>query len=163
MSADITGRSLFIVDNSVSGWTGLRYLKQWAGISRAFDIAGFFEIGAPLELDGEWQWLNHIRLLMGAETSQRMRRALLDSVREPAVVALDLSLELDKHANPFPRGVPAVLAALRQGKIKCRIYGLTRVTLKLANPDYRPIVLTPEDDGDLRMIAEFLEVLRNDT
>ncbi|MDE0027178.1 MAG: hypothetical protein OXP69_22425 [Spirochaetaceae bacterium] len=160
MSADTTGCSLFIVDNSVFAWTGLRYLKQWAG---AFDVAGFFEIGAPLELDGEWQWLNRIRLLMGAETSPRMRRALLDSVREPAVVALDLSLELDKRANPFLRGVPAVLAALRQGKIECRIYERTRVTLKSANPDYRPIVLTPEDDGDLRVIGEFLEVLRNDS
>ncbi len=34
MSADPTGRSLFIVDNSVSGWPELRYLK---GVG-AFDI-----------------------------------------------------------------------------------------------------------------------------
>ena len=56
MNADSTGRSLFIVDNSVAGWTGLRYLEEWAGIARAFDIAtGFFEIGALLALDGKWQ------------------------------------------------------------------------------------------------------------
>ena len=123
MSADPSGRSLFIVDNSVSGWTGLRYLKEWAGISRAFDIAtGFFEIGALLALDGEWQRLDRIRLLMGAETSRRTRRALLDSVRERAVDALDRSLEADKQANPFLRGVPAILDALRQGRIECRIY-----------------------------------------
>jgi hypothetical protein len=24
-----TGKDLFIVDNSVSGWTGLRYLEEW--------------------------------------------------------------------------------------------------------------------------------------
>ena len=49
MNADSTGRSLFIVDNSVTGWTGLRYLEEWAGIARAFDVAtGFFEIGALL-------------------------------------------------------------------------------------------------------------------
>lgn len=47
MDADSTGRDLFIVDNSVTGWTGLRYLEEWTGIARAFDIAtGFFEIGA---------------------------------------------------------------------------------------------------------------------
>ena len=41
------GRGLFIVDNSVSGWTGLRYLEEWSGIAKAFDIAtGYFEIGA---------------------------------------------------------------------------------------------------------------------
>ena len=131
MSADPSGRSLFIVDNSVSGWTGLRYLKEWAGISRAFDIAtGFFEIGALLELDGEWQRLERIRLLMGAETSRRTRRALLDSVCKRAVEALDLSLESDKHANPFLHGVPAILDALRQGKIECRIYDRSKFHAK---------------------------------
>ena len=39
-----SGRDLFIVDNSVSGWTGLRYLEEWATIAKAFDIAtGYFE------------------------------------------------------------------------------------------------------------------------
>ena len=27
--ADGSGKDLFIVDNSVSGWTGLRYLEEW--------------------------------------------------------------------------------------------------------------------------------------
>ena len=39
MTADPKGRGLFIVDNSVSGWTGLRYLEEWSGIAKAFDIA----------------------------------------------------------------------------------------------------------------------------
>ena len=55
MSADSTGRSPFIVDNSVAGWTGLRYLEECAGIALAFDVAtGFFEISALLALDGRW-------------------------------------------------------------------------------------------------------------
>ncbi len=58
MTADPKGRGLFIVDNSISGWTGLRYLEEWAGIAKAFDIAtGYFEIGAVLALDGQWQAL----------------------------------------------------------------------------------------------------------
>ena len=41
------GRDLFIVDNSVSGWTGLRDLEEWCSIAKSFDIAtGCFEIGA---------------------------------------------------------------------------------------------------------------------
>jgi hypothetical protein len=41
------GRDLFIVDNSMSGWTALRYLEEWTGIAKGFDIAtGNFEIGA---------------------------------------------------------------------------------------------------------------------
>jgi hypothetical protein len=49
MTAESKGRDLFIVDNSVSGWTCLRYLEEWTDIAKAFDIAtGYFEIGALL-------------------------------------------------------------------------------------------------------------------
>ena len=123
MKADSEGRSLFIVDNSISGWTGLRYLEEWAGIARAFDVAtGFFEIGALLALDGKWQGLEKIRVLMGAETTHRTRRALLDSVRSRAVDILNQSIESDKQDNPFLHGVPAILKGLRRGQIECRIY-----------------------------------------
>ena len=75
MTVDSKGRDLFIVDNSVSGWTGLRYLEEWSSIAKAFDIAtGYFEIGALLTLDGKWQGLDKIRILMGAETTHRTRK-----------------------------------------------------------------------------------------
>ena len=123
MTADPKGRGLFIVDNSVSGWTGLRYLEEWAGIAKAFDIAtGYFEIGALLALDGQWQSLDNIRILMGAETTYRTRTALLDAVRARAVQILDGSLEANKDTNPFLHGAPAILAALRSGQIECRVY-----------------------------------------
>ena len=49
MSQDGRGRDLFIVDNSISGWTGLRYLEEWSSIAKSFDIAtGYFEIGSLL-------------------------------------------------------------------------------------------------------------------
>ena len=117
------GRELFIVDNSVEGWTGLRYLEEWSGIAKAFDIAtGYFEIGALLSLDGKWQQLDKIRILMGAETTHRTRKALLDAVRARALQILDGSIEADKGANPFLHGVSAILGALRSGQIECRVY-----------------------------------------
>lgn len=123
MTVDSKGRELFIVDNSVSGWTGLRYLEEWAGIAKAFDIAtGYFEIGALLALDGKWQPLEKIRILMGAEMTHRTRKALLDAVRTRAVEILDASIEADKDANPFLHGVPAILDALRSRQIECRVY-----------------------------------------
>ena len=123
MTAHSRGRDLFIVDNSVSGWTGLRYLKEWAGIAKAFDIAtGYFEIGALLALDGKWQGLDKIRILMGAETTHRTRKALLEAVRRQALDRLDRSLEEDKKPNPFLHGVLAVLEALRSDQIECRVY-----------------------------------------
>ena len=117
------GRDLFIVDNSVSGWTGLRYLEEWAGISRAFDIAtGYFEIGGLLALDGKWQKLEKIRILMGADTTHRTRKALLDAVRAQAQQVLDESMESAKGPNPFLNGVDAIVDALRSGQIECRVY-----------------------------------------
>ena len=124
MTVHSKGRELFIVDNSVSGWTGLRYLEEWCGIAKSFDIAtGYFEIGALLALDGKWQGLDKIRILMGAETTHRTRKAILEAVRENALGRLDESMEESKEPNPFLRGVPAILDALRSGQIECRVYG----------------------------------------
>ena len=123
MRTDPKGRDLFIVDNSVSGWTGLRYLEEWTGIAKAFDIAtGYFEIGALLALDGKWQTLDKIRVLMGAETTHRTRKALLEAVKAKAIEQLDNSIEANKDSNPFLHGVPAILDALRKRQIECRVY-----------------------------------------
>ena len=123
MTVDSKGRELFIVDNSVSGWTGLRYLEEWSGIAKAFDIAtGYFEIGALLTLDGKWQGLDKIRILLGAETTHRTRKTILDAVRAQALDRLDEGIEKDKEPNPFLHGVPAIVNALRSGQIECRVY-----------------------------------------
>ena len=123
MTAESKGSELFIVDNSVSGWTGLRYLEEWSSIAKAFDIAtGYFDIGALLSLDGKWQRLEKIRILMGAETTHRTRNAMLQAVRAQALDRLDESMEEDKEPNPFLRGTPAILDALRSGQIECRVY-----------------------------------------
>ena len=123
MPLESKGRELFIVDNSSSGWTGLRYLEEWCGIAKAFDIAtGYFEIGALLALDGHWQGLEKIRILMGSETTHRSRQALLEAVSAKVERILDDSIEATKQPNPFLRGVPAILEALRSGRIECRIY-----------------------------------------
>ena len=113
MTAESKGRDLFIVDNSVSDWTGLRYLEEWTSIAKFFDIAtGFFEIGSFLALDVKWQSLEKIGILMGTETTQRTRKVILEFVSKRAVEILDLSIEKDKDNNPFLRGVPAILNAL---------------------------------------------------
>ena len=119
MKSESKGSELFIVDNSISGWTGIRYLQEWSDLSESFDIAtGFFEIGALLELDGKWQQLEKIRVLMGDETSRRTRSILLQEVEG----RLDDSIESDKEKNPFLRGIPAIVDALKSGKIECRVY-----------------------------------------
>jgi len=44
-----TGKDLFIDDNSISGWIGLRYLEEWTDIAKSLDVAtGYFEVQIAL-------------------------------------------------------------------------------------------------------------------
>ena len=70
------GGDVFIVDNSDQDWKVGRYLRDWADLANAFDIAtGYFEVGGLLALDGQWQKLGQIRILMGDEVSRRTHRS----------------------------------------------------------------------------------------
>jgi len=123
MSAASRGGELFIVDNSDTDWKGLRYLQDWTEIASAFDIAtGFFEIGALLALDGKWQKLDRIRILMGGQTTARTRQAILEGLRRHVREKLDGSLEREKESNDFLGGARAIVEAMKAGKIQCRVY-----------------------------------------
>lgn len=118
-----TGKDLFIVDNSVSGWTGLRYLEEWTDIAKSLDVAtGYFEVGALLALAGKWNKLEKIRILMGDETTFRTRKLIYDAVKEKVIAVVDENLEKSKSENPFLDGVGEIVAALKSGQIECRVY-----------------------------------------
>lgn len=124
------GSDLFIVDNSDSDWKVRNYLQEWAEIASRFDIAtGFFEIGALLSLDQHWQKLEKIRILMGDEVSHRTKVAFLESL-ENIKHRLDQSVEAEKESNDFLTGVPAIVEALRNGQILCRIYNTDKFHAK---------------------------------
>ena len=116
------GSDLFIVDNSDNEWKVFKYLSDWCEISDKFDIASaFFEIGSLLSLDGKWQKLDSIRILMGDEVSKRTQQVFekgLNDIKNK----LDLSIEKEKVQNAFLNGVPAIIDAIKSGKIKCRVY-----------------------------------------
>lgn len=117
-----TGSELFIVDNSDQDWKVLKYLHDWCQISQQFDIAtAYFEIGSLLSLKEEWQKVDLIRILMGDEVSKRTQKAFEQGVQE-VVKRLDDSLEGEKEKNDFLQGVPAIVEALRAGKLLCRVY-----------------------------------------
>jgi superfamily II DNA/RNA helicase len=116
------GGELFIVDNSDSEWKVREYLHDWADIAKAVDIAtGYFEIGALLALDGQWQKLEELRILMGDQVSMRTKKALLAGIAK-ATQVLDNSLEKEKETNDFLSGVPAIVAAIANRQISCKIY-----------------------------------------
>ena len=117
------GGDLFVVDNSDSGWTGIRYLNEWTELATSFDIAtGFFEVGALLAMEGSWKRLGKIRILMGGDVTASTKKLILDAVTTRASRALDSGLEADKADNPFLNGVPAIVEAIRSGQIECRVY-----------------------------------------
>jgi phosphatidylserine/phosphatidylglycerophosphate/cardiolipin synthase-like enzyme len=114
---------LFIVDNSDSEWNALKYLQDWTEIASAIDIAsGFFEIGLLLALDGRWQALERIRILLGADMSARTRQGLLEGLKAHTEQILDRSIEEEKEQNDFLNGVPAIVGGIRSGKIECKVY-----------------------------------------
>lgn len=113
---------VFIVDNSDADWKVRRYLHDWADLAHTIDIAtGYFEIGGLLALDGQWQKVDKFRVLMGDEVSLRTRKAFTEALKT-AETTLDESLEREKETNDFLTGVPAIVEAIRSGKIECRVY-----------------------------------------
>lgn len=130
MTTEAKAGDLFIVDNSDADWKVGNYLREWTEISSSFDIAtGYFEIGALLALDGHWQKLEQLRILMGDEVTRRTKKALAEGVALAAKV-LDTSIENEKQHNDFLQGVPAIVEALASGKIRCRIYTKERFHAK---------------------------------
>lgn len=112
----MTTRESFIVDNTSPEWKALDYVREWCDISDSIDIAtGHFEIGAFLALDGAWQKVNKIRLLIGGETS----RTTVDAITE----ALDRSITAERQlGDPFLSGAEAVVEGIRSGVIEIRVY-----------------------------------------
>ena len=116
------GSDLFIVDNSDDLWKVEEYLREWTGIANKFDIAtGYFEIGALLALDQNWQKLNQIRILMCDEVSKRTKQALVEGINKIKMI-LDESIEHEKLVNDFLEGVPSIIDAIGSEQIKCRAY-----------------------------------------
>lgn len=121
---------MFIVDNSDDEWLALRYIRDWCQISRSIDVASaYFEIGSLLALEGEWQRVGEMRILMGDEVSRRTRKAFEQAVADRAA-RLDASIEVEKERDDFLTGVPAIADAIRQGKIKFRVYRKERFHAK---------------------------------
>ncbi|MCG8624811.1 MAG: phospholipase D-like domain-containing protein [Proteobacteria bacterium] len=118
----------FIFDNSNKTSQLARHLHGLVGGSQQLDIAtSYFEIGALLELNGEWQKTDKIRILMGGETSKRTAKLIAGNLPPRDVLGdiknkLDASLVREKEENYFLDGVAAIAEALRGGKIECRVF-----------------------------------------
>lgn len=114
--------NLYIVDNSTEDQSVYHYLSEWCSISKQMDIAtGYWEIGGLLILDTNWQKLNKIRIILGNELTRRTKD-IIDEVVYTLLSRIKESVDLEQEKNEFLIGVPAILQAMKTGKIECRVY-----------------------------------------
>ena len=109
---------LFIVDNTDEHWKALEYVSQWCDISESIDIAtGFFEIGALLALEGQWQKVDKFRILIGGDTTRQTTEAI-----RRATSAIDESFHKAREEDIFLVGIEAIVEAIRSKKIEIKVY-----------------------------------------
>ncbi|MDR2597865.1 MAG: hypothetical protein LBC76_11175 [Treponema sp.] len=101
---------LYIVDNSSTELSVKKYLNEWCGISRQMDIAtGYFEIDGLLELEGNWQKLEKIRIILGSEITKRTNDIFVD-IKNYFLNGLNKSIENEKEkTNSFPVFPPCLM------------------------------------------------------
>ena len=89
--------------------------------SKSLDVAtGYFEVGALLDLDGEWQKLNHMRLLMGDEVTRKTRKAFVEALKDRDRNGIERAQELDDWKAL--EGLEAIREALNNRFIETKVY-----------------------------------------
>lgn len=113
---------LYIVDNSTEQQSVKEYLIDWCKVSKQMDIAtGYLEIGGLLALDTHWQKLDKIRIILGNEVTKRTKD-VIDKVVQTLLSHFNDSIDAEHERNEFLVGVPAILDAMKSGKIECRVF-----------------------------------------
>lgn len=113
---------LFIVDNRVAGRTVLDLLREWTHSAETLDIAtGYFDLGVLLTLDGHWQSIKRIRILIGDETTTNTLKSLR-ALGDRIDARINKSIEEEKERNPMLQGMVELSEALKNGQIEIRVY-----------------------------------------
>ena len=129
---------LHIVDNASEARTVQDYLQKWCSIADQMDIAtGYLEIGGLLELDGEWQKVDKIRILLGDEVTVRTAETIRKAV-DRMIGRVRTSVDDEQRQNDFLVGVPAIVEALASRKIECRVYTKDKFHAKAYITHMRP-------------------------
>ena len=122
--------SLYIVDNSSENTSVRKYLAEWCSISKQMDIAtGYFEIGGLLSLGSEWQKLDKIRIIIGNEVTKRTKE-VIEAAANAIIKHFRDSVEREQDRNEFLIGVPAIISAMKSGKIECKVYDSSKFHAK---------------------------------
>lgn len=97
----------------------LSALQQLLPSLRKIDIAtGVFEVGSLLQLEGLWQQVPQIRVIMGNETSKTTQKLITQALLEKS----DESIENEKERDDALTGLPAVRDAIKNGQISLETF-----------------------------------------
>lgn len=126
----MSNNNLYIVDNSTEEYSVKQYLMDWCNVSKQIDIAtGYLEIGGLLSLDKNWQKVDKIRIILGNEVTKRTKN-LIDKVVEGLLNEVKDSIDKEHEKNEFLIGVPAIIDAMKTGKIECRVFDKSKFHAK---------------------------------
>ncbi len=115
-----------IIDNRGNN-TVLRALQKLLPNLPKMDIAtGVFEVGSLLLLEGLWQDLDKIRVLMGDETTKRTKREIIKAMLEVS----NQSIEREKGRDDALTGLAAVRQAITNKQITLKTYSKAKFHAK---------------------------------
>lgn len=122
----MSGKLPTIIDNQ--GEVTLRdAIAQLAETTRQLDVAtGFFELGSLLSLEGKWQRMGSIRIVLGDPASRKTRRELVEAFQR----GNEESLEQCKERDDTLSGIEAIRNGLDTGAISVRAYTRERFHAK---------------------------------
>ncbi len=105
----------------------LNALKRLLPNLQRMDVAtGVFEVGSFLLLEGLWQDLERIRILMGDETARRTKREIVQAMLQTS----NDSIEREKEHDDALTGLPAVRNAIAKKSIMLRTYSKSKFHAK---------------------------------
>ena len=115
-----------IIDNRGEN-TVLRALQRLLPNLQKMDVAtGVFEVGSLLLLEGLWQDLDRIRVLMGNETTKTTKKVIIEALLKVS----DESIEREKEHDDALTGLAAVRDAIAAKQIRLRTYAKAKFHAK---------------------------------
>jgi superfamily II DNA/RNA helicase len=116
-----------IIDNRNDN-TVLNALQKLLPSLQKIDIAtGIFEVGSLLQLEGLWQQVPEIRILMGNETTKTTKKVIVQALLEKT----DDSIESAKEQDDALTGLPAVRDAITKAQISLKTFSNARFHAKM--------------------------------
>ncbi len=115
-----------IIDNRNDNTLLRAFQKLFLNLEKMDVATGMFEIGAFLLLEGLWQNLNKIRILMGDETTRRTKQEIVRALLELS----DDSIENEKMQDDALTGLDAVRQAITDKQIMLRVYSRSKFHAK---------------------------------